>query len=154
MNQYEECVTIKFQQDFFSFYEMKTELPSFTQIFHKNILVSQSFNLVETKQETLFHSEMNCIFEAKKNLNKKYLLDCVLITTLEPCLMCAGAIILSRIYKVIYFVPNEKDEGISSLSIKNVKDKNFFPFLKLVHNKEIQNLWRLFFQEKRKKQFI
>ena len=145
----EESIIFRFQKDFFSFYKKNKDLPSFTQIFLDNNLISESFNFVEEKKNQFLHSEVCSITKAKEKMNTKYLSNYTLITVLEPCLMCAGLIILSKIKKVVYFVENKKENAISSLNFETIQTKNHFPYLQFIENKQIAEVWTSFFKEKR-----
>ncbi|EMK12951.1 cytidine and deoxycytidylate deaminase zinc-binding region [Leptospira kirschneri serovar Bim str. 1051] len=127
------------------------EIPSFTRIYHKEELISETFNEVEKKSDSYFHSEILCIRKAKEKLKTRYLMDCMLITSLEPCLMCAGTILLSRIPKVIYLLPAKQGEGISSLSIEMIYSRNFFPELFCIPAEISKNAFKSFFKARRKK---
>ncbi|MFE1937717.1 nucleoside deaminase [Leptospira kirschneri] len=127
------------------------EIPSFTRIYHKEELISETFNEVEKKSDSYFHSEILCIRKAKEKLKTRYLMDCMLITSLEPCLMCAGTILLSRIPKVIYLLPAKQGEGISSLSIEMIYSRNFFPELFCIPVEISKNAFKSFFKARRKK---
>jgi tRNA(adenine34) deaminase len=78
------------------------EVPVGAVIVYQNKIIASAYNLVETNGDATSHAEMQVIKEAQKKLNNWRLNDCVLYTTLEPCLMCYGAIILSRIKKIVY----------------------------------------------------
>ncbi|RHX94805.1 tRNA-specific adenosine deaminase [Leptospira yasudae] len=127
------------------------EIPSFTRIYHKHELVCETFNEVEKNKDSSFHSEILCIRDAKEKLKTRYLSDCILITSLEPCLMCAGTILLSRIPKVIYLLPAKQGEGISSLSIETIYSRNFFPELVCIPAEISKNAFKSFFKARRKK---
>ncbi|EMJ98233.1 cytidine and deoxycytidylate deaminase zinc-binding region [Leptospira alstonii serovar Pingchang str. 80-412] len=127
------------------------EIPSFTRIYHKNELISETFNEVEKNSDSSFHSEILCIRDAKEKLQTRYLTDCSLITSLEPCLMCAGTILLSRIPKVVYLLPAKQGEGISSLSIETIYSRNFFPELVCIPAKISRDAFKSFFKVRRKK---
>ncbi|WP_406600540.1 nucleoside deaminase [Leptospira sanjuanensis] len=127
------------------------EIPSFTRIYHKQELVSETLNEVEKNKDSSFHSEILCIRDAKEKLKTRYLSDCILITSLEPCLMCAGTILLSRIPKVIYLLPAKQGEGISSLSIETIYSRNFFPELICIPAEISKNAFKSFFKARRKK---
>lgn len=129
----------------------REEIPSFTRIYHKEKLISETFNEVEKKSDSSFHSEILCIRNAKEKLKTRYLADCMLITSLEPCLMCAGTILLSRIPKVVYFLPAKQGEGISSLSIEMIYSRNFFPELFCIPTEISKNAFKSFFKVRRKK---
>ena len=82
--------------------ETKSEVPICALIVKENKLISKEVNKVESLNDCTAHAEMLAIREASKKLNNWRLSDCTLYTTLEPCAMCAGAIINSRISKVIF----------------------------------------------------
>ncbi|WP_061254323.1 nucleoside deaminase [Leptospira interrogans] len=129
----------------------REEIPSFTRIYHKEKLISETFSEVEKKSDSSFHSEILCIRNAKEKLKTRYLADCMLITSLEPCLMCAGTILLSRIPKVVYLLPAKQGEGISSLSIEMIYSRNFFPELFCIPTEISKNAFKSFFKVRRKK---
>ncbi|EMO71137.1 cytidine and deoxycytidylate deaminase zinc-binding region [Leptospira santarosai str. 200702252] len=129
----------------------REEIPSFTRIYQKEKLICETFNEVEKNSDSSFHSEILCIRNAKKKLKTRYLTDCALITSLEPCLMCAGTILLSRIPKVIYLLPARQGEGISSLSIETIYSRNFFPELICIPAEISKNAFKSFFKIRRKK---
>ncbi len=80
----------------------KDEVPIGCVIVHKGKVVAKAHNLVEKRKNATEHAELICIEKASKKLNDFRLNECFLYTTLEPCLMCTGAILLSRIKKIIY----------------------------------------------------
>ncbi|WP_394854637.1 nucleoside deaminase [Leptospira ellisii] len=127
------------------------EIPSFTRIYRGDRLVSESSNQVEENADSSFHSEILCIRNSKEKLKTKYLSECLLITSLEPCLMCAGTILLSRIPKVVYLLPAKQGEGISSLSVEIIYSRNFFPELVCIPTEVSKNAFKSFFRARRKK---
>ncbi len=78
------------------------EVPVGCVIVHDNKIIAQSYNKRETKQNALAHAEVIAINKACKKIGSWRLEDCDLYVTLEPCPMCAGAIIQSRIKNVYY----------------------------------------------------
>lgn len=127
------------------------EVPSFSMIFQDSEILASAYNLVEEKQNTNYHSEILAIEEALQKRNKKFLNNSVLLTTLEPCLMCAGAIILARIDEVWYFAEQTKQAGISSLNIETIYKLNHFPKLRFIRDEKIELKWKIFFNKLRKK---
>ncbi len=77
------------------------EVPVGAVIVKNNKIISVAHNLVETKKNPTLHAEVVAINRALKALNTKWLTDCTLYVTLEPCSMCAGAIVNSRIKRVV-----------------------------------------------------
>ena len=86
----------------------KEEVPVGAIIVYQDKIIARGHNLRETKKSVLGHAEINAIAKATKKLNQKFLDDCILYVTLEPCLMCAGAIQAARIKKVIYSAKEPK----------------------------------------------
>ena len=80
----------------------KDEVPIGCVIVHQGKVLAKAHNLVEKSQNATKHAEVVCIEKATKKLKNFRLSDCVLYTTLEPCLMCCGAILLSRVKKIVY----------------------------------------------------
>ncbi len=65
-------------------------------------MIAETHNLCETKKNPLAHAEILAINEACQRLEKKWLSDCTLYVTLEPCPMCTGALIHARIGRIVY----------------------------------------------------
>ena len=82
--------------------EVKNEIPVCALVVKENILISKAINQTEKSKDATAHAEILIIKEASSKLGNWRLSDCVLYTTLEPCAMCAGAIINSRISKIIF----------------------------------------------------
>ena len=78
-------------------------------------IIATSHNLVESKNNATKHAEIICIEEASKYLNNWRLVGCALYTTLEPCVMCAGALISSRVSKVVWAAPDIRQGANGSL---------------------------------------
>ncbi len=76
-------------------------------------VISSAFNTVESNISCIMHAEINAILAAQKKLRNWRLDECSLYVTLEPCIMCCGAILLSRIGKVVYGASDPKG-GVSS----------------------------------------
>ncbi|TGK03171.1 nucleoside deaminase [Leptospira langatensis] len=125
------------------------EIPSFTQIYKEKDLICEAFNSVETSGDSALHSEVIAITKAKEIRKERYLNDCFLITTLEPCLMCGGSILLSRIPYVAYLVPAKQGEGISSIPVETIYSRNFFPELLLLKSEQTTEIFKTFFKDKR-----
>ncbi|MCL4533170.1 MAG: nucleoside deaminase [Deltaproteobacteria bacterium] len=76
-------------------------------------VISSAFNTVESDISCIMHAEINAILAAQKKLHNWRLDECSLYVTLEPCIMCCGAILLSRIGRVVYGAADPKG-GVSS----------------------------------------
>lgn len=95
----------------------KGEVPIGAIITSKNKIIAKGHNLTETLTDVTAHAEMQAITSAANYLGGKYLADCTLYVTLEPCTMCAGALYWSQISKVIIGAPDPK-RGFSQNGIK------------------------------------
>ena len=84
------------------------EIPVGTVIVCNNIIIARTHNLTETLCDITAHAEMQAITAAANRLGGKYLTDCTLYVTLEPCVMCAGAIGWAQISRVVYGAKDEK----------------------------------------------
>ena len=94
--------------------ENASEVPIGAVIVKDGQVISKGHNLRETKQNSLKHAEIIAIDRACKKLQNFRLQDCELYVTVEPCLMCAGAIVQSRIKKVYFGTPDEKYGAVVS----------------------------------------
>ena len=90
----------------YAFY--KNEVPVGCVIVNENEIISKSSNMVELLNDSTAHAELIAITSAQNSLNNKNLDGCILYTTLEPCLMCHGAIYWSKINTIVYGASDEK----------------------------------------------
>ncbi len=79
-----------------------SEVPVGCVIVYENRIISESSNYIEKNRNVLNHAEILAINKAMEYLNSKYLNECILFCTLEPCKMCMAAIHLSRVKRVIF----------------------------------------------------
>ena len=86
----------------------KDEIPVGAVVVSKGKIIARAHNLTETLNDVTAHAEMQAITAAANLLGGKYLNDCVLYVTLEPCVMCAGALAWSQIGKIVYGASDEK----------------------------------------------
>ena len=91
------------------------EVPIGAVIVKNNEIIGRGFNQRESTQLATTHAEMLAIEEANKTLNNWRLEDCHLFVTLEPCLMCSGAIVLSRLKSVHYGPADPKGGAVRTL---------------------------------------
>jgi tRNA(adenine34) deaminase len=80
----------------------KGEIPVGAIVVSNNQIISRAHNQTELLSDVTAHAEMLAITAASNHLGGKYLIDCSLYVTLEPCVMCAGALTWSQIGKVVY----------------------------------------------------
>ena len=86
----------------------KGEIPMGAVIVCNDRVVARSHNLTETLCDVTAHAEMQAITAAANTLGGKYLTDCTLYVTVEPCVMCAGAIGWAQIPRIVYGAADEK----------------------------------------------
>ena len=88
--------------------EAADEIPIGAVIVCKDQIIARAHNLTETLTDVTAHAEMQAITAAASTLGGKYLTDCTLYVTVEPCVMCAGAIAWSQMGRLVYGASDEK----------------------------------------------
>ena len=124
----------------------KGEIPVGAIIVVNNRIIAKSHNLTEMLHDVTAHAEMQSITAAANFLGGKYLKDCTLYVTLEPCQMCAGALYWSQISKIV-FGARDDQRGFMVMGTK------LHPKTTVVHGvlaNESADLMQRFFAEKRK----
>ncbi|HOI26539.1 MAG TPA: nucleoside deaminase [Paludibacteraceae bacterium] len=86
----------------------KGEVPVGAVVVCKNTIIARSYNLTETLHDVTAHAEMQAITVAADYLGGKYLADCSIYVTVEPCVMCAGALGWSQMAKLVYGASDPK----------------------------------------------
>jgi len=86
----------------------KDEVPIGAVVVCENRIIARAHNLIETLHDVTAHAEMQAFTAASDHLGGKYLDDCILYVTVEPCVMCAGAAFWIRIGKVVYGAKDDK----------------------------------------------
>ena len=104
-----------FEEAKYAFY--KNEVPVGCVVVNNNDIISRSSNMVELLNDSTAHAELIAITSAQNSLNSKNLDNCILYTTLEPCLMCYGAIYWSKINTIVY-AASDKKRGFSRYSLE------------------------------------
>mgnify|MGYP002628180393 FL=1 len=95
----------------------KGEVPIGAVIVCENQIIARGHNLTETLNDVTAHAEMQAITSAANFLGGKYLLDCTLYVTIEPCQMCAGALFWSQISTIVYGA-RDQQRGCINLKTK------------------------------------
>ena len=93
----------------------RKEVPIGAIIVHDGRIVGRGYNQTETLQDPTAHAEMIAITAASTSLGSRRLEDCTLYVTLEPCAMCAGAIVLARVTRLVYGAPDPKAGACGTL---------------------------------------
>lgn len=109
-------------------------------------IIARAHNLTETLTDVTAHAEMQAITAAANLLGGKYLNECVLYVTVEPCVMCAGALGWAQIGKVVYGASDEK-RGFHKYAPGALHPKTEVVFGVLEN--ECSELMKMFFQNKR-----
>lgn len=122
------------------------EIPVGAVVVYNNIVIAKGYNQTERLKDATAHAEMIAITSAADYLNSKYLKDCTLYVSLEPCIMCGAAATWSQIPNIVYGASDEHKGCFST-------DKNIFPKnTKIIGGvlKEVcQEILLQFFEEKR-----
>ena len=98
------------------------EIPVGAVIVHNNKVISKGHNQCQKLNDSTAHAEMIAITSAQNKIGSKYLNECKMYVTLEPCMMCSGAIHLSKIQKVIYGL-DDKEKGYLRKSKEELNKK-------------------------------
>lgn len=101
---------------------LKGEIPVGAIVVKDNIIIGKGYNQVEQLNDATAHAEMIAISAASEYLQNKYLNGCTLYVTLEPCAMCAGALVWSKIDKIVFGATDAKSGGCGS--IFNISSNN------------------------------
>lgn len=129
----------------------KLEVPVGAIIVKDEKIIARAHNQKETKTDTTKHAEILAIQKASKKLKSWRLIDCEMYVTLEPCSMCAGAMINSRIKKVYIGAKDEKTGAVGSV-LNLFNDYTFNHKVEVetgIMEKECQKILKQFFKELR-----
>ena len=132
---------------------LKGEVPVGAVIVKDNQVIAKAHNLRQTKKSVISHAEILAIQKATKKLNSWILEGCTLYVTIEPCIMCAGTILQSRITKVVYGAKEPKFGALGSvLDISQIPGFNHkLEVISGVLEEESSLIMRSFFQNLRRK---
>jgi tRNA(adenine34) deaminase len=125
------------------------DVPVGVLIVKGNEIISLGHNQVEQKSNSLAHAEISAINKAVKSIGYKHLHECEMYVTLEPCSMCAGAIVLARIPKLFIGASDPKTGACGSVfNIANNEKLNHRCEIEIgILQTECTNLLRLFFRD-------
>lgn len=124
----------------------KEEVPVGCVIVYNNRIIARTHNLTERLNDVTAHAEMQAITSAANTLGGKYLVDCIVYVTLEPCPMCAGALHWAQISELIFAASDTKR------GYRTINSEMLHPKTKIrtgVMENECSQLIKLFFQKKR-----
>ncbi len=124
----------------------KNEVPVGAVVVANHRIIARAHNLVETLNDVTAHAEMQAITAAANVLGGKYLTDCTLFVTVEPCPMCAGALGWAQLSRVVYGASDEK-RGFSKSAPSVLHPKTTVTSGVLAE--ECAKLMKVFFEKKR-----
>ena len=129
------------------------EVPVGAVIVREGKIIARAHNLKEKNKQAYAHAEFLAVQKASRKLGTWCLDDCDLYVTLEPCMMCTGAVILSRIRHLYYGTADPKGGMVNSLiDIKQIPNINHHPLVTTgILKEECSKILTDFFREKRKK---
>jgi len=113
---------------------------------NNNTIIAKAHNLTERLNDITAHAEIQAITAASDYLGAKYLHECTIYVTLEPCVMCAGALFWSQIGKIVYAAKDPK-QGFSRLS-DNILHKSTKVYSGIKESESLELIQR-FFKQKR-----
>lgn len=122
------------------------EVPVGSVVVCQNRVIARSHNLTETLNDVTAHAEMQAITAASDYLGGKYLTNCTLYVTVEPCVMCAGAIAWAQMGKLVYGAGDEK-KGYSRLAPTALHPKTVVE--KGLMEEECASIMKEFFKQRR-----
>ena len=130
----------------------KDEVPIGCVIVKDNQVIARAHNLRESKQKSTSHAEILAIEQANEIVGSWRLENCTLYVTLEPCPMCAGSILLSRVERVVYGAADPKGGSVDScMKMYDVSGWNHYPKVcSGILKDECSTLLKEFFAMKRK----
>jgi len=124
-------------------------------IVYKDRIIAQAHNQIETLKDPTAHAEMIAITQAASFLKSKWLKGCSLYVTIEPCSMCAGALVLSRIERIIFGAADPKTGAVGSkIDINTLKLNHKLKVKKGILEKECSQIMKDFFKAKRIKKSV
>ncbi|MBU1912937.1 MAG: tRNA adenosine(34) deaminase TadA [Candidatus Omnitrophica bacterium] len=127
------------------------EVPVGAIIVHKGEIIGRAHNQIKMLKDPTAHAEIIAITQAANFLQNERLTDCTMYSTLEPCSMCAGAMVLSRIESLIYAAKDPKTGAHESVFkiLNNKKLNHRVKVKKGILEKEVRSLIKEFFKIKR-----
>jgi tRNA(adenine34) deaminase len=127
------------------------EVPVGAVVVHKNRIIGRGYNQIEKLKDATTHAEMIAITSASNNLQNWRLNECAIYVTLEPCIMCTGALLASRINELFFASSDIKFGACGSIHnlAENSKTNHTIKVYSGVLAKESEELLKSFFNKKR-----
>jgi len=124
----------------------RNEIPVGAVVVANNTIVARGYNMTETLNDVTAHAEMQVITAAANTIGNKYLNECTMYITLEPCVMCAGAMFWAQLQKLVYGAPDLK-KGFTRVQMPLLHPKTEIITGIMAHESEL--LLKNFFRKKR-----
>lgn len=130
---------------------LEDEVPVGAVVVHNGVVIGRGYNQIERFQDPTAHAEIIAITAACDNLKRKHLNGCTLYVTLEPCTMCSGALVLSRIDRIVFGATDPKTGACGSVyNVSGDKRLNHsIEVLSGVLETECEDYLKKFFRNKR-----
>jgi tRNA(adenine34) deaminase len=127
------------------------EVPVGAVVVYQGKVIGTGYNQVEKLKDPTAHAEMIALSAANQYLNEKYLNDCVLYVTLEPCMMCAGALVWAKIKRIVFGAMEPKSGACGSVFNFNANTSlnHHFEIISGIMETESEWLLKRFFESKR-----
>ena len=126
---------------------VRDEIPVGAVIVYNNQVIGRAHNLTEALNDVTAHAEMQAFTAAANTLGGKYLSECTLYVTLEPCIMCAGASYWTQIGKIVYGAADE-ERGFTKIRKRIIHPKT--QVISGILEQECSRILKDFFRKKRK----
>jgi len=133
----------------------ENEIPIGAVIVNENRIIGRGYNQTEMLNDPTAHAEMIAISSACSTIENKYLKDCTLYVTIEPCMMCTGALVWSKIDRIVFGAADEKAGACGTLFnlASNKKLNHQAEIIQGVLEYDCKHLIQEFFKKKRDGQF-
>ncbi|MBQ5444718.1 MAG: nucleoside deaminase [Erysipelotrichaceae bacterium] len=127
------------------------EVPVGCVIVKEGKIIARAHNRKEKKNSAIFHAEIECINKATRKLDNWNLKDCEMYVTLEPCLMCTGAAVNSRIDRIVFGCRDPKGGAlVSNVEFRKISGLNHYPEIEEgILAEECSQILKEFFRKKR-----
>ena len=128
------------------------EVPIGAVIVHQNKIIAKAHNQVEMLKDPTAHAEMIAVTQATNSLSAKWLHECTLYVTIEPCSMCAGALVLARLGRLCYGAEDPKTGACGSVLniVQNKTLNHYVDVHRGILRAECGGILSEFFKKKRK----
>jgi tRNA(adenine34) deaminase len=128
------------------------EVPVGAVVVHENRIIARAHNQIKMLKDPTAHAEMIALTQAAAHLGNERLLNTTVYATIEPCLMCAGAMVLGRVKKLVYGADDPKTGAFGSvMDINKIRSNHKISMRSGVMGAECAGFLKEFFRRKRKR---